>query len=959
MGIYPEKYTREYFTGVNKNGDPVGYGATAETDSEGIWQLRDHDRKILEAIDFFGKKVLDIGFGRGEAICYAYLSGAVKCVGVDFSEAAVELANELIKKRKLPEAQLFYSDATTFIREYTEKQSTNETYKFDIVIMLDFVEHIPRAELTIMLDYLKKIITPNAIIVLNTPAYKYDNDVIKNGYDKRNMEDCLDTSDIVPETKGMQCNKFTVISLQSFMSECGFLNISEAHYFVHKSIFCEQAETAEHSAYSERWRFACESNTPLKTEYHDDTIEFPYKMIETPAYHKFEQGNLDGLTLLLTKTYQESAFPGGNYDSELFAAVKQEDMDNKIIFDVGAFMAVNSLLFAKLSGPKGKVFAFEPNPWNRNRTLLNLSHNKDLAQQIKVYDYALGDINDITSMTMSSEIEKGYSSTSRIGDSHPTIANEGLPQGFFDEEIKIRTLDWFVETSGIVPDVIKVDIEGAEHLLLRGGLKTLQKNKPILYIELHSEFCALQCTLLLQNLGYQIFVIKEEIDNRLMIKAVHISPTKNLSLHQNRNLDVFSYQYDIVLQTQKIINKELSTARANFQALQTEHQTLQGGYQALQKEHQFRQAEYQALQTEHQALLNSKTIKYSNKLKRTLAKLGVSKYKQVNMLLAPRSDLQAKIQQKINAPVILADLAPYVKQMAQTGEGTDACLKLGCLPVLVHFYSPIPDIYDLIQRDIWNKVSDLAGINFDTEKQVKLLLELGKEFGKECDWPLEKTSDPYQFYLNNNCFSYGCAASLHCMIRQNQPSRIIEIGSGNSSRVISAALTQNKKVTPNHFAEYIIVDPYPDETALSGLPNLTRIEKERVELLPQSFFDQLKENDILFIDSSHSVKIGSDVNYLILEILPHLAAGVIIHFHDIPLPYEYPKVYSTSSTFRMFWTESYLLQAFLSFNNDFEILLGMAYLMQNNLDKFCEAFPCFNLNNNESSAGSFWIRRKS
>lgn len=307
----------------------------------------------------------------------------------------------------------------------------------------------------------------------------------------------------------------------------------------------------------------------------------------------------------------------------------------------------------------------------------------------------------------------------------------------------------------------------------------------------------------------------------------------------------------------------------------------------------------------------------------------------------------------------LKKLAPLVLKMAQTGEGTDACLELGCLPVLVNYYSPIPDIYDLEKRDIWSKVSEMAGLNFNPEQQIKFLLELGEKFGKECDWPLDKTSDRYQFYLHNNCFNFGCAASLHCMVRNYRPKRVIEIGSGNSSLIISAALTYNHASDPNQTTEYTIVDPYPNEEIINdGLPNITKIKKERVELLDPSFFNQLQENDILFIDSSHSVKIGSDVNYLILQVLPILAPGVVVHFHDITMPHEYPKLYSISPTFRMFWTETYLLQAFLAFNSSFDIELGMCYLTNYHLEDYKKAFPFFDAKIHEAVASSFWIRRK-
>lgn len=270
-------------------------------------------------------------------------------------------------------------------------------------------------------------------------------------------------------------------------------------------------------------------------------------------------------------------------------------------------------------------------------------------------------------------------------------------------------------------------------------------------------------------------------------------------------------------------------------------------------------------------------------------------------------------------------LAPIIGFMAKTGAGTNYCLRWKCLPLPVHFYSPVPDLEDLEQRNIWGKISSLEGIDFNKEKQIELLGELGKKYGHECKWPLNKTEDPYQFYLENMGFSFGCAASLHCIIRNYRPSRIIEIGSGNSSLVISNAVLENSKEGDK--CEYTIVDPYPGYYIEEGIPSRANLIKERVELLDKNLFDSLKENDILFIDSGHTVRIGGDVNFLILDILPRLPKGVIIHFHDINLPYEYPKVYAINPKFRQFWTEAYLLQAFLSCNNKFEIMLAMNYLM--------------------------------
>jgi hypothetical protein len=301
-------------------------------------------------------------------------------------------------------------------------------------------------------------------------------------------------------------------------------------------------------------------------------------------------------------------------------------------------------------------------------------------------------------------------------------------------------------------------------------------------------------------------------------------------------------------------------------------------------------------------------------------------------------------------------LAHIVNHMAFSGDGTDACLKENCLPLPVHFYSPVPDIWDLEHRHIWNRRSNLAGIDFNIDGQIELLKKLGSEFGHECDWPANPTEDLLQFYAENGSFSYGCAAGTHSIIRHFRPQRVFEIGSGKSSLIISAALSINAKSSLR--AEYTIIDPYPGELVEKGLPGLTNLIKKRVETLDPGFFDSLEENDILFIDSGHTVRIGGDVNYLILDVLPRLAKGVIVHLHDIPLPFEYPKVYATNPRFRVFWTEAYLLQAFLCFNNQFEVLMAMSNLMTEHADQFRAAFPTYDPAKYPSVSGSFWIRRK-
>lgn len=309
------------------------------------------------------------------------------------------------------------------------------------------------------------------------------------------------------------------------------------------------------------------------------------------------------------------------------------------------------------------------------------------------------------------------------------------------------------------------------------------------------------------------------------------------------------------------------------------------------------------------------------------------------------------------SPIFLRPLVRIFRRVALTGKGTNLCLKNGFLPVPVNFHSPIPDIADLEERDVWNKRSELRGVDFREDRQIELLKELAAGYSDECRWSVEPTADPFEFYIENPSFSYGCAASTHCMIRHFKPSRVIEIGSGMSSLVISKGIDLNR-AKDGRPGRHIIVDPYPGEVMKLHEPTKRELIQDRVERLPAQWFDQLESNDILFIDSGHCVRIDGDVNFLFLDVLPRLRSGVIVHVHDIGLPYEYPKAYATNEHFRQFWTEQYLLQAFLCFNFEFELLLAMNYLMTDHDEIFRQSFPHYDPEIHRFSSGSLWMRRE-
>lgn len=303
-------------------------------------------------------------------------------------------------------------------------------------------------------------------------------------------------------------------------------------------------------------------------------------------------------------------------------------------------------------------------------------------------------------------------------------------------------------------------------------------------------------------------------------------------------------------------------------------------------------------------------------------------------------------------------LAPAMRHVANYGYGTEGCMANGFLPLPVHFYTPVPDVQDLDRRDVWVRRSQLSGVDFRPAKQLTYLRELAGRFGHECAFAEGPSRDESEFHLANVNFSFGCAAALHCMIRENHPRRIVEIGSGNSSKVIARALSLNTQ-DGAAAAEYSIVDPYPSAFTRERLENVSQVIPERVELTDAGMFAQLGENDILFIDSGHTVRVGGDVNFLFLDVLPRLAPGVIVHIHDVNLPFEYDREYyaGQEGTFRRLWTESYLLQAFLACNRDYEVLLAMRYLMVEHDVEFQHAFPHYDRPKHSALSSSFWIRR--
>ncbi len=306
---------------------------------------------------------------------------------------------------------------------------------------------------------------------------------------------------------------------------------------------------------------------------------------------------------------------------------------------------------------------------------------------------------------------------------------------------------------------------------------------------------------------------------------------------------------------------------------------------------------------------------------------------------------------RILLPVVALPLVPVFALVARTGIGVDLCRRFGFHPLRLHFYQPVPR-YEDVPAEHFGRPLDHPGIEISLDNSAALLEKLGK-FGGECRWP-DQPGIPGTYYTTNSNFGFSSAALLHAMIRSHRTRRVIEVGSGYSSLVSLAALQANGSDW-----RLSAIEPYAApwlREALARVGAGAALIERPAQGLDPALFEELEENDLLFIDSSHVSQLASDVNFLFLQVLPRLRPGVLVHVHDIYLPYEYPAQHFFGEN-KLFWNEQYLLQAFLACNPDFEVLLP-GFHAQSALDgAFARAFPAYNPQLHRKTS-SFWMRRK-
>jgi len=260
-----------------------------------------------------------------------------------------------------------------------------------------------------------------------------------------------------------------------------------------------------------------------------------------------------------------------------------------------------------------------------------------------------------------------------------------------------------------------------------------------------------------------------------------------------------------------------------------------------------------------------------------------------------------------------------------------------------HFYSPIPPTS--LPDSTWERKRTLPGIHFDLDEQMQWVANCVVPYAGEFRPPI--MIGGYLFEYSNRSFGHGDADVLYSVVRSRRPARIVELGSGNSSVVIRLALERNR--LEGDECAYEVYDPYPNDL-LASTDMAVQAVPLPAESVPATAFTQLNDGDILFVDTTHTVRIGGDVVAIILDSLPLLKPGVLVHFHDIPMPYEYAEQLVQDG---FYWAEQYLLQAFLAYNSSFEVVAGLRALSLDRREAFAKVTPSIV----DGAPASLWITR--
>lgn len=276
--------------------------------------------------------------------------------------------------------------------------------------------------------------------------------------------------------------------------------------------------------------------------------------------------------------------------------------------------------------------------------------------------------------------------------------------------------------------------------------------------------------------------------------------------------------------------------------------------------------------------------------------------------------------------------------------------RVGVYPIRDHYYEPMYNH----KRHLCGSLRAeryLPGIDLNEAEQLAWLEQF--DYANELARISLHPSPDNLFYYKNPNFSEGDAECLYSMIRYQKPHLIIEIGSGFSTMMAREAIKQNQREDAAFSCRHICIDPY--EMPWLNTVNGIEVIRQQVERTDKALFRQMQAGDILFIDSSHIIRPQGDVLTEYLEILPTLNPGVLIHIHDIFTPYDYLDHWLVDEV--KFWNEQYLLEAFLSCNPQFKIILALNFLSHEHPAKLEEKFPMLRGHLQQTEPKSFWIHK--
>jgi hypothetical protein len=271
-----------------------------------------------------------------------------------------------------------------------------------------------------------------------------------------------------------------------------------------------------------------------------------------------------------------------------------------------------------------------------------------------------------------------------------------------------------------------------------------------------------------------------------------------------------------------------------------------------------------------------------------------------------------------------------------------AARRLGYDAVKADYYSPILDSSS-VPAATWSQASPMHGIEFDLDGQQRMIEELLSGFIGEFRPPLHARDG---FHLENPWYGPMDAHVLYAMLRSERPGRVLELGSGYSTLVIEQALAANGD------GRHLVVDPFPSPVIDRHRDRL-ELHRESAASVDSRLFTELRAGEVLFVDTSHVVKPGGEVVRVVLDVLPQIAPGVLVHFHDFFRPFEYPRI--LYDRFNVHWQEHYLLQAFLAYNPHFEILCANHALWRERRPWAVERFPGLRAGMEPSA---LWLRRR-